>query len=51
MRSFFITKNHIFVKNKIMAQVGIIMGSNSDLSVMQEAIDILKHFDIKINDF
>jgi len=30
-----------------MAQVGIIMGSNSDLSIMQEAIDILKGFDIE----
>ena len=31
-----------------MAQVGIIMGSKSDLSVMQDAIDILKGFDIEI---
>ena len=31
-----------------MAQVGIIMGSNSDLPVMQDAIDILKGFDIAI---
>ena len=31
-----------------MAQVGIIMGSNSDLPIMQEAIDILKGFDIDI---
>jgi len=31
-----------------MAQVGIIMGSNSDLPVMQEAIDILKGFDIEV---
>jgi 5-(carboxyamino)imidazole ribonucleotide mutase len=31
-----------------MAQVGIIMGSNSDLPIMQEAIDILKGFDIEI---
>ncbi len=31
-----------------MAQVGIIMGSNSDLPVMQEAIDILKGFDIDV---
>ncbi|MBT8254801.1 MAG: 5-(carboxyamino)imidazole ribonucleotide mutase [Flavobacteriaceae bacterium] len=30
-----------------MAKVGIIMGSNSDLPVMQEAIDILKGFDIE----
>lgn len=30
-----------------MAQVGIIMGSKSDLSVMQDAIDILKGFDIE----
>ncbi len=31
-----------------MAQVGIIMGSNSDLPIMQEAIDILKDFDIDV---
>ncbi len=31
-----------------MAQVGIIMGSNSDLPIMQEAIDVLKGFDIDI---
>lgn len=31
-----------------MAQVGIIMGSNSDLPVMQEAIDILEGFDIEV---
>lgn len=31
-----------------MAQVGIIMGSDSDLPIMQEAIDILKGFDIGI---
>ena len=31
-----------------MKQVGIIMGSKSDLAVMQSAIDILKEFDIKI---
>jgi 5-(carboxyamino)imidazole ribonucleotide mutase len=31
-----------------MVKVGIIMGSKSDLPVMQEAIDILKSFDIKI---
>jgi len=30
-----------------MAQVGIIMGSQSDLPVMQEAIEILKKFGIK----
>ena len=30
-----------------MAKVGIIMGSESDLPVMQEAIDILKEFEIK----
>ena len=29
-----------------MAKVGIIMGSDSDLPIMQEAIDILKGFDI-----
>lgn len=28
--------------------IGIVMGSDSDLPVMQEAIDILKDFDIKI---
>ncbi|QHI36637.1 N5-carboxyaminoimidazole ribonucleotide mutase [Kordia antarctica] len=31
-----------------MAKVGIIMGSTSDLPVMQEAIDILRGFDIEI---
>jgi 5-(carboxyamino)imidazole ribonucleotide mutase len=31
-----------------MATVGIIMGSTSDLPVMQEAIDILKGFDIEV---
>ena len=31
-----------------MLQVGIIMGSKSDLAVMQSAIDILKEFDIEI---
>ena len=31
-----------------MIQVGIIMGSKSDLGVMQSAIDILKEFDIEI---
>ena len=31
-----------------MAKVGIIMGSESDLAVMQEAIDILKEFEIEI---
>ena len=31
-----------------MAEVGIIMGSNSDLPVMQGAIDILTEFDIAI---
>ncbi|HET8886478.1 MAG TPA: 5-(carboxyamino)imidazole ribonucleotide mutase [Salinimicrobium sp.] len=30
-----------------MSKVGIIMGSTSDLPVMQEAIDILKSFDIE----
>ena len=30
-----------------MAKVGIIMGSESDLPIMQEAIDILKEFDIE----
>ena len=29
-----------------MAKVGIIMGSDSDLSVMQEAIDVLKSFGV-----
>ena len=33
---------------KDMAQVGIIMGSKSDLPVMQDAIDILKSFEIDI---
>ncbi len=31
-----------------MSKVGIIMGSSSDLPIMQEAIDILKGFDIEI---
>ena len=31
-----------------MSKVGIIMGSNSDLPIMQQAIDILKSFDIQI---
>ena len=31
-----------------MAKVGIIMGSTSDLPVMQEAVDILKSFDIDV---
>jgi 5-(carboxyamino)imidazole ribonucleotide mutase len=31
-----------------MAKVGIIMGSESDLPIMQDAIDILKEFDIEI---
>jgi 5-(carboxyamino)imidazole ribonucleotide mutase len=31
-----------------MSKIGIIMGSTSDLPVMQEAIDILKGFDIEI---
>ena len=31
-----------------MKKVGIIMGSTSDLTVMQDAIDILKGFDIEI---
>ena len=30
-----------------MAKVGIIMGSDSDLPIMQEAIDVLKNFDIE----
>ena len=30
-----------------MAKVGIIMGSESDLPVMQEAIDILQQFEIE----
>jgi len=30
-----------------MAKVGIIMGSDSDLSIMQDAIDILRNFDIE----
>lgn len=31
-----------------MAKVGIIMGSKSDLPIMQEAIDVLEHFGIDI---
>lgn len=30
-----------------MSKVGIIMGSNSDLPIMQQAIDILKYFEIE----
>ena len=30
-----------------MSKVGIIMGSDSDLPIMQQAIDILKSFDIE----
>jgi 5-(carboxyamino)imidazole ribonucleotide mutase len=33
-------------RNMSKAQVGIIMGSSSDLSVMQDAADMLKHFGI-----
>ena len=35
-------------KNMQMSKVGIIMGSTSDLPIMQEAIDILTGFDIEI---
>lgn len=31
-----------------MSKIGIIMGSKSDLPVMQDAIDILKHFNIDV---
>ncbi|MCA0133595.1 5-(carboxyamino)imidazole ribonucleotide mutase [Winogradskyella alexanderae] len=31
-----------------MSKVGVIMGSKSDLPVMQDAIDILKEFDIEV---
>ena len=31
-----------------MSKVGVIMGSKSDLPVMQDAIDILKGFDIEV---
>ncbi len=31
-----------------MAKIGVIMGSTSDLPVMQQAIDILKSFDIEV---
>jgi 5-(carboxyamino)imidazole ribonucleotide mutase len=31
-----------------MSKVGIIMGSNSDLPIMQQAIDILNYFEIEI---
>jgi 5-(carboxyamino)imidazole ribonucleotide mutase len=31
-----------------MSKVGIIMGSTSDMPVMQEAIDILKSFDVEV---
>jgi 5-(carboxyamino)imidazole ribonucleotide mutase len=32
-----------------MGKVAVIMGSASDLSVMQEAIDILQSFEIEVN--
>ena len=32
-----------------MAKVGIIMGSKSDLPIMQEAIDILNEFGIELS--
>ena len=32
-----------------MSKVGVIMGSKSDLPIMQEAIDILKGFDIEVD--
>ena len=32
-----------------MSKVAVVMGSTSDLSVMQEAIDILKGFDIEVD--
>ena len=35
-------------KNIQMSKVGIIMGSTSDLPIMQEAIDILTGFDIEV---
>lgn len=31
-----------------MSKVGVIMGSNSDLPIMQHAIDVLKRFDIEV---
>lgn len=31
-----------------MAQVGIIMGSDSDMTVMKDAIEVLKNFDIEV---
>lgn len=34
---------------KDMSKVGIIMGSTSDLPVMQDAVDILKGFDIEVD--
>lgn len=41
--------NFTFLKNKLlMKKVGIIMGSKSDMPVMQDAIDILKEFDIEV---
>ena len=32
-----------------MAKIGIIMGSDSDMPVMKDAIEILKSFDIEID--
>jgi 5-(carboxyamino)imidazole ribonucleotide mutase len=37
---------HLCKTEKIMAEVGIIMGSASDLPIMQEAADILNHFGV-----
>ncbi|MDX1270325.1 5-(carboxyamino)imidazole ribonucleotide mutase [Bizionia paragorgiae] len=36
------------MKQKKMSKVAVIMGSNSDLPVMQDAIDILKEFEIEV---
>lgn len=41
-------KNHPRARACVMSKIGIIMGSTSDLPVMQEAIDILKGFDIDV---
>jgi 5-(carboxyamino)imidazole ribonucleotide mutase len=41
-------KNHPRARACVMSKIGIIMGSTSDLPVMQEAIDILRGFDIEI---
>jgi 5-(carboxyamino)imidazole ribonucleotide mutase len=42
-----IHRNQYDFKTKQMAKVGVIMGSDSDLPVMQDAIDMLKEFGVE----